>query len=99
MKFLKADGTIEEGTLLTDEQARLRDVLEEYIHSRVCRHSYHGTYDSPRCREVANFLTMVVGVNDSADKGVADAIFSELENLKPKAEDAHPSPVPTGVEA
>ena len=89
MKFLKADGTVEDGTPMSDEQSKLRNALEEYLHTVVCRGTYHGTYDKHRCQEAANFLYSAITFNDSTDTGVADAINSELENLKPK-----PRPVP-----
>jgi hypothetical protein len=89
VKFLKADGTVEDGTPMTDEQEKLRSALEEYIHSVVCRGSYHGTYDKRRCQDAANFLYSAVSVNDAEDRGVAEAINSQLESMKPK-----PVPVP-----
>ena len=49
MKFIKADGTIEEGTPLSDNTAKLRDELEKYLHEVVCGNSYHGKYDKKKC--------------------------------------------------
>ena len=96
MKFLKEDGTVDEGTPLTDEQSRLRDAMEEYLHRVVCKGSYHAGYEGmPQCKKAANFLSMSVGVNDKSDAMVADSILAEIENLKPKPrpQNEHPSPV------
>ena len=93
MKFLKEDGTVEEGVMLTDEQDALRGSLEEYIHQVVCRNAYHGNYDKRPCRQASNFLYAAITFNDSTDQGVANAIKSELESLKPK-----PAPEPEVTE-
>lgn len=66
-KFLKEDGTIEEGTLLTDAQASMLEHLEEYLHNAVCRNSYHGLHASKPCREAAEW----------------GEVFDEKVNLKP----------------
>ena len=102
MKFLKADGTVDEGEPLTDEQSRLRDAMEQYLHRVVCKGYYHAGYEGhPKCQKAANFLSRSVGVNDKSDAMVADSILAEIEAMKPKPqpEDEHPSLAPTGVEA
>lgn len=89
MKFLKVDGTIEDGTLFTDEQVRICEVL----HELVCRSSSHYSFQGvPNCAKVA------VSVGEGVT--LLDAL-EELANPKPKIspEDEHPLPHPTGVEA
>jgi len=50
MKFLKDDGTIEDGTPFTDSQARIQAVL----HKVMCRHATHYSFQGiPKCAKVA----------------------------------------------
>lgn len=73
MKFIKADGTLEEGTPLTDEQATEMQKTEEVLHAVVCRNAYHYDWQGvPQCRKVAN------------DVALGASLFDSLERLIPK---------------
>jgi hypothetical protein len=60
-KFLKADGTIDEGEPLTDQQAYLRASLADYLHAVVCNYAYHATWEGqPKCQAAASWLTFIL---------------------------------------
>ena len=90
MKFIKADGTIEEGTPLSDNTAKLRDELEKYLHEVVCGNSYHGKYDKKKCATAANFLALTVNNNQDEPGDYTFAV--EAENLR-----LNPPPAPAPV--
>jgi hypothetical protein len=93
MKFLKADGTVEDGTALTDEQAIDMEYLKDLLHKVVCKHETHYNWKGEGscvkiarlCAEGSDFRKAFVDVFDPAPEPV-----TELD---------HPSPIPTGVEA
>ena len=89
MKFLKEDGTIEEGTLLTDAQASMLEHLEEYLHMVMCRGGYHGKYDAKKCREAAQVIMTVTTTIDRDEWG---EVFDEKVN--PKIVESAPEPQP-----
>ena len=68
-KFLKDDGSIEEGEPLTDSQASLFEHLTEYLHKTVCRHSYHGYSEKKPCVEAARLITVVTTTIDQSEWG------------------------------
>lgn len=71
MKFLKKDGTIEEGIPLTDRGVTI-ELLVRYLHAKVCYNAYHGTYGKKPCVEAANFL--VSKLNDSAMDSIRQSL-------------------------
>jgi predicted nucleic-acid-binding Zn-ribbon protein len=81
MKFIKSDGSIEEGTPLSESTSRLRDELEKYLHEVVCKSCYHSEYGSKKtCHTAANFLALAVNNNQDDP---ADYTFAvEAENLR-----------------
>ena len=54
-KFLKEDGTIEEGILLSDDDAVRMERLESVLHASVCNGHYHASYEHGirKCRAIA----------------------------------------------
>ena len=80
MKFIKEDGTIEEGTPLSENTAKLRDELEKYLHEVVCQDSYHGVYGKKPCVTAANFLALIVNNNQDEPGDYTFAV--EAENLR-----------------
>jgi hypothetical protein len=79
MKFLKADGTVEEGEPLTEEQAAVKQRVEELLHVVVCKYSNHYDWQGPAlCREISNKVAL--GGN----------LLDALEELKPKPKVAQP---------
>ncbi len=91
MKFLKEDGTIDEGVQLSDADAARMERLESVLHASVCSGSYHASYGHgvKKCRRIAAAVV--------ASGRTLEAILED--EFLPKMEDEHPSPVPTGVEA
>ena len=91
MKFLKEDGTIEEGIQLSNAEVERLERLEAVLHASVCGGSYHASYERGlrKCRKIA---TQVV-TNDMTLEAALEGIYL------PKPEEEHPSPMPTGVEA
>jgi hypothetical protein len=90
MKFIKEDGTIEEGVAITDRQAELLDRFEAYLHDKVCHHSYHGSYSKKPCRETANEI--VPKLDDSAAGALLSAIFEPAPEPEPEPELAPATP-------
>jgi hypothetical protein len=85
MKFLKEDGTIEEGVLLSDLQVEQRQQIEDFLHEKVCRDSFHSTYGSKaKCAEVANQLIA------NLDYLVVAGLTRVIDALTPKPE---PEPI------
>jgi hypothetical protein len=81
MKFIKEDGSIEEGTPLSEKTAGLRDALEEYLHTVVCKDCYHSEYGSRKtCHTAANFLALAV--NNNQDDPADYTLAVEAENLR-----------------
>lgn len=81
MKFLKEDGTIENGTPFTDDQVRIYEVL----HDIVCHNSTHYSFQGvPKCAKVA------ISVGEGST--LLDAL-EELANPKPQPV-TEPAPVP-----
>jgi hypothetical protein len=73
MKFLKSDGTIEDGTPLTDEQAAEKSRVEDLLHVILCKNAYHyGWQGIPACKKVSQ--EVVTGTT----------WIDALEGLKPK---------------
>lgn len=64
MKFLKEDGTVDDGTPLTDRQVDAIERFTEYLHENLCDNSFHGSYGKKRCRDAANDL--IPKLDDSA---------------------------------
>jgi hypothetical protein len=92
MKFIKADGSIEEGTPLSEKTAGLRDALEKYLHGVVCHGCYHSDYGNRKtCHTAANFLALTVNNNQDEPADYAFAVEAENLRLNPPAE---PIPVP-----
>jgi hypothetical protein len=95
MKFLKPDGTVEEGEPLTDAQANLRQALEEYLHHVTCKGSFHNTWEGqPRCQKASNYLSIIFTTIDANEFG--DEISDEVKRLttpKPKPVHTEPGPV------
>lgn len=58
-KFLKDDGTIEEGEPLSDAQASMLEELTNYLHQVVCENSYHSVYQPRKCQQAAQFIMTV----------------------------------------
>ena len=97
MKFLKADGTVEDGTPMSDRQVSLLERFEEYLHDKMCRNSYHGMYGAKYCRDVAKAI--VPKLDDSACGSLLSAIFEPplppevVEEPEPeKVPDPEPTP-------
>jgi hypothetical protein len=92
MKFLKEDGTIEEGVQITDEQIAELERLEQVLHASMCGGNYHPSYDRSlrKCRKLA--VKVICG--NSLESVLADEFLP-----KPSPEEEHPSSFPTGVEA
>ena len=99
MKFIKADGTIEEGTPLSDNTAKLRDALEAYLHEVVCKNCYHSDYGNRKtCHTAANFLAITVNNNQDDPGDYAFAVEAENLRLKPSPEAAEaPEPSPANA--
>jgi hypothetical protein len=87
VKFLKEDGTVEDGEPLKDHQAAMLTALESYLHMKLCRHAYHG-YVKP-CYEAAHFLMITTTTIDESEWG---EVIDEKVNPKPIPEPA-PEPV------
>ncbi len=87
MKFIKDDGTIEEGTPLSDNTAKLRDELEAYLHKVVCKNCYHSVYGKKECATAANFLALTINNNQDEPGDYTFAV--EAENLR-----LNPPPAP-----
>lgn len=86
MKFLKSDGTIEEGIGLTDSQAAEMTRIEEMMHIVVCQNGYHYDWQGiPKCRKVANAVAQGTSLLDA------------LEDLKPKVKQPEPELEPEPV--
>ena len=60
MKFLKANGTIEEGDRwLTDEQVEEMQRMEELLHKTFCKYAAHYEYQGiAPCRKIAIEVTL-----------------------------------------
>lgn len=79
-KFLKTDGTIDEGEPLTEQQAVLREALGSYLHAVICKSSYHPTYEGlPKCQSAANYLTIIFTTIDVEEFG--DCIAEHVKKL------------------
>ena len=101
MKFIKKDGSIEEGTPLTEAQSELRDVLQTYLHQVVCEDGYHSTYSTRPCAKGANFLALAVNNSTDEPREYAEAVKKEIYRLTPKPEPVQPiveEPVPAHAE-
>jgi hypothetical protein len=89
MKFLKADGTVEDGTPLTDEQAAEKQRVEELLHVVLCKNSYHYDWQGmPACKKV------------SQEVATGTSWIDSLEGLKPKPrpeQEVIEEPVPVQV--
>jgi hypothetical protein len=60
MKFIDNEGQVQDGILLTNEQATQRERLITYFHEEACGGSYHASYDhgQKKCVKLANdFIT------------------------------------------
>lgn len=94
MKFLKPDGTIEEGEPLNDDLAIVREQMERFIHLLVCHGRYHGTYDGHPCRDAANFLSISLATVDGLSSGemrkYAAIIGGKVDELLPKPKAMQP---------
>ena len=97
MKFIKADGSIDEGTPLSENTAKLRDELEKYLHEVVCKDSYHGFYGKKECATAANFLALTVNNNQDNPADYTSAV--EAENLRLNPPEPVPVPVPSPASA
>ncbi len=83
MKFIKEDGTIEEGTPLTEEQVRVKDI----VHALVCHFASHYAFQgTSKCARVAIAV------------GEGSTFIDALEKLIAKPEPA-PVPEPIAIEA
>lgn len=88
MKFIKADGTIEDGTPLSENTAKLRDVLEAYLHTVVCKNCYHSDYGNRKtCHTAANFLAVTVNNNQDEPGDYTFAVEAENLRLNPPPEE------------
>jgi hypothetical protein len=101
MKFLKPDGTVEDGEPLTEEQAALREEMERYLHIAVCKNAYHATYDVTPCRNAANFLTLqtagaAAGITAEKIKAAVEALFPRPRS---RVQPSIPEPVISVVDA
>jgi len=95
MKFIKEDGTIEEGTPLTEHTAQLRDALEAYLHTVVCKNAYHSDYGNRKtCHTAANFLALTVNNNQDEPGDYAFAVEGENLRLNPPEPVKVPEPAP-----
>ena len=92
MKFLNANGQIEDGTPLSDEEAQKLEEVEEFLHVMVCKGSYHPGYeDQPRCKKAANVLITCFDITGKQGNSFA----AVLADLKPKPIPAVPmTPIP-----
>jgi hypothetical protein len=105
MKFLKEDGTIEEGFKLSDTDVDRMDRLEAILHAAMCNGSYHASYERGvrRCRKIAaRIITSGVPVEDALEQEFLPApepLITVEDAVGPDPEQDHPSPFPTGVEA
>jgi len=84
MKFLKEDGTIEDGTPITDEQIRLREVVVNYLHETMCHNVYHSPYmGDPLCvkegRILADHLDQFNG-----ESRLCDVLHREMSARSPQ---------------
>jgi hypothetical protein len=98
MKYLKADGTIEDGTPLTDEQLTEISLVKELVHEHICRQATH-YYWQPKAKCVLIAHRLASG--DDFRTAIF-AVLSPEPELIPEPvsnpEDQHPLPHPTGVE-
>jgi hypothetical protein len=61
MKFLKEDGSIEEGFALSDVQVERRQKIQDFLHEKVCSGYYHSPYGTPaKCGSLANQLIVLL---------------------------------------
>lgn len=59
MKFIKSDGTIEEGIGITDAQDAEMQHIEETLHIVLCQSSYHYDWQGmPKCKKVAHAVAL-----------------------------------------
>lgn len=92
MKFLKSNGTIEEGVPLTERQAETIDRLTDFLHEKVCRNAYHGTYSAKPCQDAADLI--VPKLDDSSAGSLCSALWEpEAENVP--ADPIEDSPIET----
>jgi len=103
MKFIKADGSVEEGVPLEESTAKLREMLEEYLHIVVCKGAYHPNFEgTPRCRKASNELSLILADFDS-DGRLGNVIEFTVGQLRPKPvsviEEPEPVAEPVAVEA
>jgi hypothetical protein len=90
MKFLKPDGSIEDGEPLTDEQAELREMMERFLHIEVCHNAYHSSLGVEPCRQAANFLALkTTGITPQS---AADNLKAAVEARMPKPRRIVPEP-------
>ena len=88
MRFIKADGSLEEGTPLSDNTAKLRDELEAYLHTVVCKDCYHSDYGNRKtCHMAANFLALTVNNNQDELGDYTFAVEAENRRLNPPTEE------------
>jgi hypothetical protein len=91
-KFLKSDGSIEEGEPLTEAQSAFFVALQEYLHVNVCRHTDH--YSEKPCVEAARLITVVTTTIDQSEWG---EVFEE-KNAPKAVEPEPPAPEPVSAE-
>ena len=89
MKFLKEDGTVEDGTPLTDRQVEAIERFVAYLHENLCLGTYH-RYDKKPCRDAANAI--IPKMDDSAVGSLLAALFVPEPEPVPE-----PAPVPVAV--
>ena len=102
MKFLKADGTVEEGEPITEAQVSLRNETERYFHLLLCRNRFHAGYEGePQCQKAANFLSLSVLGNytESDHKDIAAKLKAAADELLPRPKSNVEPPVYQDVEA
>lgn len=84
MKFIKADGSVEEGAPLTEATATLRDNLERYFHIAICHHGWHSSSSVEPCAIAANFLALTLNNEIEQPSDLTTAIEAELLRLEPR---------------
>lgn len=84
MKFLKADGTVEDGEPLKDHQARMLASLEEYLHQEVCLNQYHGYKGNKPCHDAARFLMITTTTISEDEWGevIEDKTTGKLKSIE-----------------
>ena len=98
MKFIKEDGTIEDGTPVSENTLALRGHLQAYLHTVVCKGGYHSSYDEkmPPCAVAATFLAVTVNNNQDEPADYSFAVEKEVLRLtRPEPEPEAPEPVVT----